>query len=103
MLSSAQPMTKDTPPSCPILERLLSSVPQGVGLHLVREYQTRVLVSMMEHLQKGNEDIMVVFREGALGVNLERSLCGLSVFCSRVVDKVCVCVCVCVCVYVVCP
>ncbi len=75
-------MTKDVAASCPILERILHATPPGISQRLIREYQTRILLNMMDHLQKGSEDIMVVFKEGVLGLNVERSLCGLSVFCS---------------------
>ena len=86
--SSAMPMTKDSAASCPILERILNSTPPGISPKLMKQYQTLLLQNMMDYLQAGSEDIMVLFREGVLGANVERALCGLSVFCTRLVDKV---------------
>ena len=81
-------MTKDTAANCPILERILSSTPPGISQKLLKQYQTSILQNMMDYIKAGSEDVMVMFKEGVLGVSVERSLCGLAVFCARLVDKV---------------
>ncbi len=81
-------MTKDTMATCPILERILNSTPPGTSPSLVKKFQTSIMQNMMDYLTAGSEDILVLFHEGPLAVNIERSLCGLSVFCNRIVDKV---------------
>lgn len=86
--SLATPMSKDAMATCPILERVLNSIPPGTSPSLVKQYQTSILQNMMDYLSTGSEDILVLFHEGPLATNLDRSLCGLSVFCARVVDKV---------------
>ena len=89
--SSSTLLTKDSVATCPILERVLNSTPPGISQGLIRVYQTLVLQSIMEFLQTGGkEDIMVIFREEPLAFNLDKSFSGLGVFCSRLVDKVCI-------------
>ena len=95
----ATPMTKDTGATCPILERILGVTPPGTSPALMKQYQTRVLQTIMDYFSSGNEDVMVLFQGGVLATNIERSLSGLAVFCTRVVDKVCMYVCVCICTY----
>ncbi len=74
--SSANFITKDSSANCPILERALSSTPPGISDGLVKMYQTLLLQNMMDYLYSGNENILVMFQAGVLGVNVDRSLCG---------------------------
>ena len=81
--------SKESAPVCPIFERVLSSAPSGISPDLLNQYQTLVLHSIVEYLKSGNEDILVLLRSNVyLSQNMERSMLGLSVFCSRLVDKV---------------
>lgn len=78
---------KDTSSVCPVLKQVLEAAPTGVPLKLLREYQTAVLYSIVEYLQSGNEDILVLFKVTA-GDSYPQSIAGLAVFCARLVDKV---------------
>ena len=90
LTSTSLPLTKDNAATCPILERILTATPPGTNSALIKQYQSLILKNMMDYLQTGGkDDLMVVFREGALAADVERSLVGLGVFCSRIVDKVC--------------
>ena len=72
---------------CPILESVLNAAPPTVSPELQKQYQTLILHSIVDHLQTGNEDILVLFKGS--DPNLQaKSITGLSVFCSRLVDKV---------------
>ena len=82
-VSSTQLSSKEVA-VCPILETILNADPPNTPLELQKRYQTLVLHSIVDYLQMGNEDILVLFQ----GTNLERSTSGLSVFCARLVDKV---------------
>ncbi len=81
--TSTQVSAKDNA-VCPVLELVLQATPAGVPLEMQQEYQTAVLYGIVEYLQAGNEDILVLFR----GTSCAQSIEGLSVFCSRLVDKV---------------
>ena len=86
---SSTTQAKESAPVCPIFERVLTSTPAGISPDLQNQYQTLILHSTVEYLKSGNEDILVLLRSNAhLSHNLERSMLGLSVFCSRLVDKV---------------
>ena len=86
--SSTILQSKDVPASCPILERVLNATPPGVSTELINHYQTLILHSVIEHLQSGNEDIMILFKGTFSNSTMERCWSGLAVFCSRLVDKV---------------
>ena len=74
---------------CPIFERVLAATPAGISTDLQNQYQTLILHSIVEYLKSGNEDILILLRSNPhLSQNMERSILGLSVFCSRLVDKV---------------
>ena len=74
---------------CPIFERVLAATPAGVSTDLQKQYQTLILHSIVEYLKSGNEDILILLLSNPhLSQNMERSILGLSVFCSRLVDKV---------------
>ena len=66
--------TKDSPATCPVLERVLSGAPAGISVDLLKSYQTLVLHSIMDYLQKGNEDIMITFKESHFTGSIEHSL-----------------------------
>ena len=72
---------------CPILESVLNACPPNASPELQKQYQTLILHSIVDYLQTGNEDILVLFK-GNDSNSLAKSLSGLSVFCSRLVDKV---------------
>ena len=74
---------------CPIFERVLAATPAGISTDLQNQYQTLILHSTVEYLRSGNEDILILLHSNPhLSQNMERSILGLSVFCSRLVDKV---------------
>ena len=83
---TTQVAARDQKPVCQVLELVLAASPPSASSELQRRYQTLVLVSIMEHLQLGSEDVTVFFRSSA-GVGLARAMAGLGVFCSRLVDK----------------
>ena len=86
---SSTSQSKESAPICPIFERVLAATPAGISPDLQNQYQTLILYSIVEYLKSGNEDILVLLRSNIhLSQNLERSLLGLSVFCSCLVDKV---------------
>ena len=81
--------TKESAPMCPIFERVLTATPAGISTDLQNQYQTLILHSVVEYLKSGNEDILVLLRSNPyLSQSMDRSMLGLSVFCSRLVDKV---------------
>ena len=47
---------------CPILETILNADPPNTPLELQKQYQTLVLHSIVDYLQTGNEDILVLFK-----------------------------------------
>lgn len=51
----------------------------------MKTYQTIILQAIMKHLEAGNEDITVTLRD--IGGHLTKTAIGLSVFCTRLVDK----------------
>ena len=46
----------------PILETILNADPPNTPLELQKQYQTLVLHSIVDYLQTGNEDILVLFK-----------------------------------------
>lgn len=86
---SSTSQSKESAPVCPVFERVLTATPAGISPDLQNQYQTLILYSIVEYLKSGNEEILVLLRSNIhLSQNLERSMLGLSVFCSRLVDKV---------------
>ena len=81
-----QPTQRDQKPVCHVLELVLSAGPSSASLDLQNKYQTRILNSILDHLQVGNEDVTVIFHSAASHV-FTRAMIGLGVFCSRLVDK----------------
>ena len=71
---------------CPILEMVLAAFPASISPELQREYQTAILNNIMEYLQSGNEDILVLFKATDASL-FSRAISGLSVFCARLIDK----------------
>ena len=71
---------------CPVLEMVLAASPASISLELQKEYQSTILHSIMEYLQSGNENILVLFKATDASV-FPRAISGLSVFCARLVDK----------------
>ena len=86
-LSSIHTSPKEGMLVCPILESVLNAGPPNTSPELQKQYQTLILYSIVDYLQTGNEDILVLFK-GSDPNSLVKSLSGLSVFCSRLVDKV---------------
>ena len=68
---------------CPIMELVLEAAPAG-NSELVKTYQTAVILALMKHIQDGNEDVAITLKE--IGP-FSKSVIGLSVFCTRLVDK----------------
>ena len=73
-----------TPYECPILETILYACPSEVSADLHKNLQTVVLQAIMKHLEGGNEDVVVILKNAG---PLAKTAVGLSVFCSRLVDK----------------
>lgn len=68
---------------CPILEMVLEAAP-SFNPELVKIYQTAVMLSIMKHLEVGNEDVVVTLKDIE---PFHKSVVGFTVFCQRVVDK----------------
>ena len=77
---------RDQKPVCIILEQVLSAFPSTTSQNLQSVYQTLILDSILDHLQVGNEDVMVIFHSANSNV-FARAMTGLGVFCSRLVDR----------------
>lgn len=73
-----------TPYECPILETILYACPSEVSSDLHKNLQTVVLQAIMKHLEGGNEDVVVILKNAG---PLAKTANGLSVFCTRLVDK----------------
>ena len=73
-----------TPYECPILETILYACPSEVSSDLHKNLQTVVLQAIMKHLEGGNEDVVVILKNAG---PLAKTAIGLSVFCTRLVDK----------------
>ena len=69
---------------CPILETILDSCPPESSPELHKTLQTAVLQAIMKHLEEGNDDVAVVLKNAG---PLAKTSVGLSVFCTRLVDK----------------
>ena len=85
--SSAVPSSQrsGTAAECPMLEQVLEAYPAGISPDLQKNYQTAVLCAVMKHLEEGNEDVLVVLKDVG---NFSKTIVGLHVFCTRLVDKV---------------
>ena len=80
------PAARDQKPVCQILELVLAASPSIASPDLQNKYQTLILNSIIDHLHVQNEDVTVIFHSAAAHT-FNRAMTGLSVFCSRLVDK----------------
>ena len=69
---------------CPMLEQVLEAYPTGISPDLQKNYQTAILCAVMKHLEDGNEDVLVVLKDAG---SFSKTIVGLHVFCTRLVDK----------------
>ena len=63
----------------------MQAYPSLTSMIQQKQYQTVVINSAMEYLKSGSEDIVLLFKDRS---TMDKSLAGVGVFCSRIVDRI---------------
>lgn len=87
MASTTLPQ-KDKPPTCAVLDNVLSAFPQDTSPKLQNTYQCMLMSRVAEHLVSGHENVLVLLQQNSVsGFQVANSLNGMVLFCTKLVDK----------------
>lgn len=76
------------PPTCTVLDNVLSAFPQDTSPKLQNAYQCMLMSRVAEHLVSGHENVLVLLQQNSMsGFQIANSLNGMVLFCSKLVDK----------------